>query len=1655
MKKPDILQFDRDKFDPAVDKITRIGSGSLGGKASSLVQIKDVLENSPLLNNFEGIEIDITFMTVMGTDVFDRFMTMNNLFEVAYSDVSDELILSEFQKASLPPELIGDLRAFITKVNVPLAVRSSSLLEDSLKEPFAGIYGTKKLPNNQVDLNTRFKKLTEAIKFVYSSTFLKEAKDYFKATNHDIRDEKMAVIIQEVVGKRFKNRFYPVISGVARSYNFYPFGKAKAEDGVVNLALGLGKTIVDGGVTWNYCPAYPKAPPPFGDVKQIINLTQKDFWAVNMGKIPVYDPVNEIEYLIKGTISDAENDKNLDMIASTYDSGSDRLIPGIGNPGARVLNFAPILNLNLIKLNDFIKRLMKVCVDEVGKPVEIEFAINFDKKDEKSGINKNRVRFGFLQVRPMFVSDESIEITEEEINSNDCIVYTKHALGNSSVNNIHDIVFVKPEVFEAKNTKLIAAEIEEINKKLVESKTPYLLIGFGRWGSSDPWLGIPVNLGQIAGAKVIVESVLEGMNVEMSQGSHFFHNLISFGVLYFSVKSLTGKNDKKEFTDGINWEILNADESKLKEEGSIEEETQFIKHIRFNSPLKIKADGKTGKGIIVKMSEKESTLDKILSALQERAKELNCLYKIEELLNNHSLDVDFIFREVVKAIPPGFQYPDVCTVKLIIEDKIYTSPNFKESQWEIKTDILVQDTNVGQLTVYYTERKPISAEGPFLKEERKLINTIAERISGYLLHNRLKQLFDDYKTTGENISAKETKKEWMIALDLLKRTDVNLYKVISRKMLNFLCCRGVEEAENLLPKTSRDEKGEEDSADENIPIIRTKPLDVSNEIFKIAPTYLTDSEILFRIQKWIQEDKANILVRVLEDNSSTLDEISEALRRFELIIPESDQLSDSVEKGIKASLTRRLLSDQLDLINIAKDFVKIHDFARLINKMIYPQRSQGKIGGKGMGLYIAHKILRKASADNELLKNIRTPKSWYIASDALMEFLHYNNLEEVIEQKYKSKDQIRQEYPAIIQLFKNSNFRPEIMKQLAGALEVFGDSPLIVRSSSLLEDRLGSAFSGKYKSLFLANQGSKVKRLDALLDAIAEVYSSIFSPDPIEYRAEKGLLDYQEEMGVLIQQVIGTKVGKYFFPVFAGVAFSNNEFRWSPRIKRDDGLIRLVPGLGTRAVDRVGDDYPVLIAPGKPSLRVNITAEDIVRYSPQKIDVINLETNTFETHEIKDLLREIGDNYPSMNQVFSKIEHDHIKDLSGLEFDTDPDSLVVTFNRLISGTDFIPRMQAILNELKDKMKTPVDIEFASDGKQFYLLQCRPQSFSEESAPAEIPRDIPKDRIVFNANKFISNGRVPDITHIVYVDPEEYGKLSELAYLKTIGCVVGKLNKILPKRKFILIGPGRWGSRGDIKLGVNVTYSDINNTAVLIEVAKKKGNYSPDLSFGTHFFQDLVEAQIRYLPLYPDEPGIIFNEEFLKYSHNILSDVLPEYYYLSNVIKVIDVVKSSYGRVLRILMNADIEEAVGILVPPSAGNEDFIYDKADTSIKKEESWMWRMRMAERIAASLDAEKFGVKALYITGSTVSATARPDSDINMLVHFEGNDIQKGKLTEWFNGWSLALSEMNFLKTGYKTNGLLSITFVTEEDIKNKKGLAAKIGAVTDPAKKLNLKK
>jgi hypothetical protein len=471
-----------------------------------------------------------------------------------------------------------DLRVIVRQNKMPLAIRSSSLLEDTLYQPFAGIYATVMLPNGNEDPHVRFEELLQAVKYVYASTYLKSAKNYIEATGHRVEEEQMAVIIQEMAGTRFENYYYPHYSGVARSYNYYPFGDARQADGIVNLALGLGKTIVDGGVSAQFCPKYPTIMPQFATRKDFFSNSQKKFFAVDLEADPLHQSPSEEENLVVLDTKDAEKHGALDYLASTFCSEDDTVYEGTFRKGMRVLNFAPILQSDFIPLAKVLRLLMQLCETAMNCPVEIEFAGVLGKRFDDIS------EFDFLQVRPMVKEEGSVEIRKEDIQPGDLLLRSENVLGNG-IYRLMDIVYVKPAAFDNAKTQEMAAEITQLNRKLVDAKIPYLLIGPGRWGSADPWLGIPVRFTGISGAHAIVETSLPNMLPDPSQGSHFFQNLTSFHIAYFTTRHYRAE-------DRIDWEWLEALET-------VEEGT-FVRHVHATQNLEIRVDGQTGSGVIFK-----------------------------------------------------------------------------------------------------------------------------------------------------------------------------------------------------------------------------------------------------------------------------------------------------------------------------------------------------------------------------------------------------------------------------------------------------------------------------------------------------------------------------------------------------------------------------------------------------------------------------------------------------------------------------------------------------------------------------------------------------------------------------------------------------------------------------------------------------------------------------------------------------------------------------------------------------------------------------------------------------------------------------------------------------------------------------------------------
>ncbi len=635
---------------------------------------------------------------------------------------------------------------------------------------------------------------------------------------------------------------------------------------------------------------------------------------------------------------------------------------------------------------------------------------------------------------------------------------------------------------------------------------------------------------------------------------------------------------------------------------------------------------------------------------------------------------------------------------------------------------------------------------------------------------------------------------------------------------------------------------------------------------------------------------------------------------YEKLPPEKKAKIHHHLQEIIVVLTRGMISDQLDFIALARTHFNIFDLKRIYQSRI----GRGKIGGKAAGIMLAYKILREDDPEDPLpiSQHVAVPESYFLGADVFYDFLAYNELFPYFNQKYRTREEIEASYPRIYHNFIQGHFPEDVVERLEALLERVGNRPLIVRSSSLLEDNFGYSFAGKYDSFFCPNQGTPEENLRALLNAIRRVYASTLKPDALFYRQQVGLVDYDERMAVLIQRVEGFQYGRYFFPPVAGVGFSRNPFRWNRRIRREDGFLRLVWGLGTRAVDRVANDYPRIVALSHPQLRPEMTAAKIKKYSQRFVDVIDLEENRFKTLPVAEV---ISSDYPGIELLASVDEGDYLRPLHFREPNLPPRSLVLTFDRLLREKSFTTLMRAILKKLEWAYGRPVDIEFALEIVPDYphprfvvhLLQCRPLSSWEPQRVYQLPQHVSERDIVFVATRLVPEGVVSRVEYVVYVDPHKYDAIPDHATKYAIGRVIGRLNKKLEGHPYILIGPGRWGS-SNIDLGVKVTYADIYNASMLVEVAFAGAEGTPEVSYGTHFFQDLIEANIYPLPLYPDEDGAVFNRTFFETSPNVLTRFLPEDARYADYVRVIDVREVAGGRLLEVVMSADEERAVAYL-----------------------------------------------------------------------------------------------------------------------------------------------
>jgi hypothetical protein len=630
-------------------------------------------------------------------------------------------------------------------------------------------------------------------------------------------------------------------------------------------------------------------------------------------------------------------------------------------------------------------------------------------------------------------------------------------------------------------------------------------------------------------------------------------------------------------------------------------------------------------------------------------------------------------------------------------------------------------------------------------------------------------------------------------------------------------------------------------------------------------------------------------------------------------LPENERTKlDARLQESKVVLFRHIISDQLRYINIAKEWFTISDLAEVQRHKI----GAGRIGGKAAGMLLAFRILNEI-ADPALKSCLTVPESFFIGSDEMYTYMSINNLVHWNDQKYKTEEQMRQEYPQIVADYVAGEFSPDILEKLQGLLINVGRKPLIVRSSSLLEDNFGTSFAGKYESIFLPNQASLAENLKALTQGIATIYASIFDPNALVYRRSRGLQDYDERMAALIQVVEGETFGRYYFPDIAGVAFSRNLYRWAPQIRREDGFVRMVWGLGTRAVDRVGNDYPRLVALSHPLLRPSNDPRAMRRYSQQYIDLIDLEDNKIKTLPIHEVLTT---RYPALRYLAQLDEDGDFISLRSNLIEGDPNHLVLTFDDLLRRTPFSEYIRKMLHLLENSYHSPVDLEFAGSvridktGKpelQIALVQCRPQSHMAESAQVPVPESLDPEKVVFLTRFVVPQGYIPRVDYVVFVPPEGYFCLQSEGDRHELGHALGRLNKALTGEKFICVGPGRWGS-SNTDLGVPIAYGDIYNTRSLVELAGEGIGPAPEPSLGTHFFQDLLEAQIFPLAIYLDDEQTVFNRKFFYETPNRLAERISVDEKLLSTLRLIKVADYAADSFVQIVMNDEKGIAVAFL-----------------------------------------------------------------------------------------------------------------------------------------------
>ena len=756
-------------------------------------------------------------------------------------------------------------------------------------------------------------------------------------------------------------------------------------------------------------------------------------------------------------------------------------------------------------------------------------------------------------------------------------------------------------------------------------------------------------------------------------------------------------------------------------------------------------------------TESSQTTRRLGDPLHERAKELRCLYNVSDVMQNPELSLEEIFRGVIDAVPNGWQHSEVCRVRITFGDDVHQSAGYEQTPWAQRANIFVRGKPAGSIDVVYLENRSELHADAFLLEERKLIDTIARWLGRSIEARHAEATAEGGVPPGQR--GLRPKPEWEIILDLLKDTDAMLWRRILRRLMNHLSTLGVPGVQQLIPQfdPATYAERERDSRGANQPTPRQDAESVSrlfDEIIRLASIALAGQDLTVLLKHWMRQDRMGFLSVATEQSDHSLVQFSELLDRFCRSAKEGEPaLAPSDELNVRVALARRFLSDRLSFVGTAKEYISIHDYGRMLGRVVGPPQGDGKLGGKTAGLFLAEHILRKKGKGSPLIERVRVPHAWCVTSDGLFEFVRYNSLEDTLSLKYNSTEQVRHGYPYLEQMFKHSFFPPEMLMGLKVALDDLGDWPLIVRSSSLLEDSEGSAFSGKYRSLFLVNSGTKDQRLAALVDAIAEVYASVFGPDPIQYRKERGLVDFMEQMAILIQRVVGTRVGRYFLPAFAGVAFTQQRI---PLVTSDsaagrDDPHRRGPGDAGRRSRRRG--LPRAHLPWTAGVarqrqpRGHAPLLAALRGCPQSGDGADSSRRASRSC----FARSAADCRWSTRWSRS-IRTALCGDRSACWRTRNP----TRWSSRLSGSSrprsSCLRSREVMRVLQDALGMPVDIEFAHDGSDLYILQCRPQTSVGDERRMPVPLGIPAGRRLFSASRYVSNAQVSGIRYVVYIDP---------------------------------------------------------------------------------------------------------------------------------------------------------------------------------------------------------------------------------------------------------------------------------------------------------------